>query len=102
MTLLGESPDVTLEVFTRLLLATLQVLGVPGTHIHALEILCEDLLEVLPTIDRVSQQVVQLGTSRVSEVNGEELDDEHVIIHPAHPTHEAVVFQPNVGHTHCF
>jgi hypothetical protein len=55
MTLLGESPDVTLEGFTRLLLATLQVLGVPGTHIHALEILCEDLLEVLPTIDRVSQ-----------------------------------------------
>jgi hypothetical protein len=54
MALLGASPDVIPEGFTRLLPATLQVLGVVESHIHTLEISREDLLEVLPTMDRVS------------------------------------------------
>jgi hypothetical protein len=66
MTLLGESPNVILEGFACLLPVALQVLGVVRTHIHAMEIPCEDLLKVLPTIDCVSQQVVQPGPSCVS------------------------------------
>jgi hypothetical protein len=53
MTLLGESMNVILESFAHLLLATHQVCGVDAMHIHALEIPCEDLLEVLPTINCV-------------------------------------------------
>jgi hypothetical protein len=45
-------------------------------HIRALKVACEDLFEILPTVDHVSWQVVHLGPSRVSKVNGEKLDDE--------------------------
>jgi hypothetical protein len=55
---LGESSDVILEGFTHLLPTTLQVPRVVGSHMRALEIASEDLLEVLPTIDRVPQQVI--------------------------------------------
>jgi hypothetical protein len=54
MALSRESLDVTLEAFARLLSATLQVPGVVESHIHALKIVGEDLLEILRTIDRVS------------------------------------------------
>jgi hypothetical protein len=57
--------------------------------------LYEDLLEVLPTIDHVSRQVVQPGPTHVGLVNGEELDEEQVVDYPTRPTHEAVVFQAN-------
>jgi hypothetical protein len=39
--------------------------------------------------------VVQLGPSHVGQVNGDELDDEEVIICPTRPACEAVVLQPN-------
>jgi hypothetical protein len=39
--------------------------------------------------------VVEPGPSRVGQVNGEELDDEEVIIYATRPTREAVVPQPN-------
>jgi hypothetical protein len=54
MALPGESPDVTPEAFVRLLSATLLVPGVVESHIHALKVVGEDLLEMLRTIDRVS------------------------------------------------
>jgi hypothetical protein len=55
MAVLGESPEVILEGFTWLLPATLRVLGVARTHIRALEVAGEDLLQIHPTINRVSQ-----------------------------------------------
>jgi hypothetical protein len=39
--------------------------------------------------------VVKPGSRRVGQVDGEELDDEKVIICPAYPAREMVVFQPN-------
>jgi hypothetical protein len=66
MVLPEEAPDVILKVFARLLSATLQAPGVARSHIHALEVAGEDLLEILPTIDHVSRQVVQPDPSRVS------------------------------------
>jgi hypothetical protein len=41
--------------------------------------------------------MIQPGTSQVGLVNGEELDDEKVIVYPACPAREAVVLQPNTG-----
>jgi hypothetical protein len=57
----------------------------------------EDLLEILPTTDRVSGQVIEPSSGYVVQVDGEELDDEEVIVHPTRPTHEAVVLQPYAG-----
>jgi hypothetical protein len=66
MALPGESPDVILEGFTRLLPTTLQVRRVARLHIRALEVVGEVPLEKLPAINRVSQHVVQSGPSHVS------------------------------------
>jgi hypothetical protein len=59
ITLLREATNVFPEGFAWLLLITLQILGVDGSHIGALEVVGEDLLEILLTIDLVSLQMVQ-------------------------------------------
>jgi hypothetical protein len=41
--------------------------------------------------------VTEPSSGRVSQVDGEELDDERVIIRPTRPTCEMVVLQPDVG-----
>jgi hypothetical protein len=61
MTLQGEASNVFSEGFAWLMQATLQVLGVAGSHIRALDVAREDPLEILPAIDHISHQVVQLG-----------------------------------------
>jgi hypothetical protein len=66
-------------------------------HVCALKVAGEDLLEILPTIDRVSRQVIVPSSGRLSHVDGEELDDEEVIVCPTCPAHEAVVLQPYAG-----
>jgi hypothetical protein len=64
MALPGEAPNVFTEGIAWLLSATVQVLGFVRSHVRALEVAredlkaCEDLFEILPTIDHVSQQVV--------------------------------------------
>jgi hypothetical protein len=73
--------------------ATLQISGIVGPHICALKVTGEDLLEILPTIDLVSGQLIEPNSKRVGQVDGEELDDEGVIIHPIRPAREAVVLQ---------
>jgi hypothetical protein len=75
------------------MLATLQIPGVVEPHICAMKVASEDLLEILPTIDRVSGQVIEPSSGHVGQVDGEELDDEEVIVHPACHAHEAVVHQ---------
>jgi hypothetical protein len=51
MTLLGETPDVVSQGFPLLLLRTLQIPGVARTHVCALEVACEDLIEIILAID---------------------------------------------------
>jgi hypothetical protein len=80
--------------FPLLLPATLQNPGIVRPQVCALKVAGEDLLEFLPTIDRVSGQVIERSSERVDQVNGEELDNEEVIVCPAR---EAVVLQPNPG-----
>jgi hypothetical protein len=91
MALSGESSDVNLEGFTWLLSATLQISRVAGPHIRVIEVVGE-VLEILPAINCVSQQVVEADPSGFGWVNGEKLDDEEVIIHPTHPAREMIVF----------
>jgi hypothetical protein len=97
MTLLGETPDVVPHGFDLFLPAPLQIPGVTRPHVCALKVIGEDFLEILPTIDWVSRQVVEPSSGCVDQVNGEDLDDEKVVIHPTCPAHEAVVLQPNAG-----
>jgi hypothetical protein len=66
MALPGESLDVILEGFDGLLSATYEVLGVVGLHIRALEVVGEDLLEILPAINRVPWQMVEPDPTCVS------------------------------------
>jgi hypothetical protein len=65
MALLREAPNVMLEGFTQFLPVTLQVPWIVVSHICALEVASEDLLEILPAIDHVSRQVVHPVPSRV-------------------------------------
>ena len=53
---MGEPTDVILQGLVGLLLAALEVLGVPRADIRPLEVLDEDLLEVLLVADAVVQE----------------------------------------------
>jgi hypothetical protein len=65
VTLLGKLSDVMPEGLAQLLPATLQVLGVAQPHVCALEVVSEDLLEIVPGVNRVSEPVVKADPSRV-------------------------------------
>jgi hypothetical protein len=58
-----------------------------------LKVAGEDLLKILPAIDQVSRQVNKPCPSCV--INGEELDDEEVVIHLTRLAGKVVVLQPN-------
>jgi hypothetical protein len=66
-------------------------------QVRALVIAGEYLLEILPAIDDISWQMIQPSPSRVGQVDGEELDDEKVIVRPTHLATKPVVLQPDVG-----
>jgi hypothetical protein len=55
MTLLGEMSYVISEKFTRLLPATLDVLGIARSHIRAPKVGGENLPKILPAVDDVSR-----------------------------------------------
>ena len=63
--LLGEASDEVSERLVRLLATTLEVLGVPGAHVCALEIPDEDLDQVAPVVNLRGREVFELGSRRV-------------------------------------
>jgi hypothetical protein len=63
VTLLGETPDVNLQGFALLLLATLQIIRVAWPHVCALKVADGDLIEILPAIDQVFRQMIESGPS---------------------------------------
>jgi hypothetical protein len=77
--------------FAQLLPVVLQNPGVARTHVCALEVANEDLLDILLAIDDVSWQMIQPVPRGISQVDQEELDDEGVIIRSAHTTREEVI-----------
>ena len=63
--LLGEALDEVSERLVRPLVTTLEVLGVPGAHVRALEIPDEDLYQVTPVVDLQGREVFEPGSRRV-------------------------------------
>jgi hypothetical protein len=93
--LAGKRPNVILEGLALLLSATLHIPGVARPYIRAMKHAGVNLREILPAINQVPRQVVEPSPSRVSQVNGEKLDDEKVIIYPTYPTCKVVILQPH-------
>jgi hypothetical protein len=82
MALLGKMSNIVPQGLPLLLPIALQILGVAGPHVRTLEIAGKDLLEVFPAVDQVSWQVIEPSFGRVTQVDGEELNDEQVAIRP--------------------
>jgi hypothetical protein len=97
MALAGKASNVIPEGLTLLILATLQILGDARLYVRALEVVAEDLPKILPAINRVPGQVVELGPGHVGQVNAKKLDDEEVIVGPAHLACKVVILQPHAG-----
>jgi hypothetical protein len=91
MAFLRKTSDVVPYGLPLFLPATLQIRGVFGPHICVLEIAGKNLLEILLAIDRVSGQVIEPSSGRVSQIDGEKLNDKQVAICPARPAGEVVV-----------
>ena len=60
--LLGEASDEVSERLVQLLATTLEVLGVLGAHVCALEIPDEDLYQVAPVVDLQGREVFESGS----------------------------------------
>ena len=60
--LLGEASDEVSERLIWLLATTLEVPGVPGAHVCALEIPDEDLYQVAPVVDLQGREVFEPGS----------------------------------------
>ena len=78
----GEPTDVIPQGLVGLLLAALEVPGIPRTDIRPLEIPDEDPLEVRPVADAVMWEELKPSSNMFPHVDGEILNDEMVIIHP--------------------
>ena len=63
--MLGEASDEISERLARLLAITLEVLGVLGAHVCALEIPDEDLYQVALVVDLRGREVFEPGSRRV-------------------------------------
>ena len=87
--------DVIPQGLIGLLLATLEVLGIPKTDIRPLEVLDEDPLEVRPVMDAVMREEFMPCPNMLPHANGKILNDEIVIIHSSGPAGEPEVFEPN-------
>jgi hypothetical protein len=86
--------DVVPQGLARLLLAALEVLGVSGEHVHPLEVLDEDLLELHPTSNAVGPQNFEPCSNMLPNTNEEVLDDEVVVIRPSSLAGKSEVFLP--------
>ena len=60
--LLGEASDEVSERLVQPLAITLEVPGVPGVHVRALEIPDEDLYQVTPVVDLQGREVFEPGS----------------------------------------
>ena len=86
--------DVILQGLVGLLLAALEVLGIPRVDIRPLEISDEDPLEVHLVADAVMREEFEPCSNMFPHVDGEVLNDEVVIIHSSGSVGEPEVFEP--------
>ena len=74
--LLGEASDEVSERLIQPLATTLEVPGVLGVHVCALEIPDKDLYQVRPVVDLQGREVFEPGSRRVYQEKREVADDE--------------------------
>jgi hypothetical protein len=86
--LLGEPADIVSEGLARLLLAALEVPRVSGVHVHPLEVLDEDLLELYTAMDAAGRQEFEPRSNVLHNANGEVLSGS---------AGESEIFQPYSG-----
>ena len=89
--------DVIPRELVGLLLAALEVLGVPRADIHPLEVPNEDPLEVHLVADAIAREEFEPSSNMFPYVDREVLNDEVVIIHSPGSTGESEVFKPYTG-----
>ena len=92
---LRKPTDVIPQELVGLLVAALEVLGVPRADIRPLEIPDEDPLDVCPVVDAVVWKEFKPRPNMFPYANGKILDDEIVIIHSFGSTGSTEVFEPN-------
>ena len=78
--MLGEASDEVSERLVRFLATALKVPGVSRAHVCALEIPDEDPNQVTPVVDLRGRKVLEPGSHRVRQEQGEIADDEQVIV----------------------
>lgn len=86
--------DVLAESFPGLLHAVLEILGVARAQVSALEVSHEDALEVGQRVDAIRRKVFDPGSHILCQVEGQELNDEGIIVRPTHAAHETEILQP--------
>ena len=89
--------DVVPQGLAGLLLATLEVLGVPKADICPLEIPDEDPLEIRSVADAVGREEFEPCSNILPHADGEVLNDEVVIIHSSGSVGKPEVFEPYTG-----
>jgi hypothetical protein len=91
ITFRGKPPDVILEAFPLLWVHLLRSQKTFGVLVGSLEVLDEGLSEVDPIVDGAGRQVFEPGPHPFREVDGEELEDEVVILWPHQAAYKAIV-----------
>ena len=89
--------DVIPQGLIGLLLAALEVRGIPRMDICPLEISVEDPLEIRPVTDAVGREEFEPCMNMLPHVDGEILNDEVVSIHSSDSGGEPEVFEPYTG-----
>jgi hypothetical protein len=95
--LLGETPDVILEGFTRLLLAASEIPRVVVAYVGSLEVPLEHSHEVILVMDLSRWKVLELGSSGVRQDQGELSNDDPIVGGPTQLTSQAKVSEPKFG-----
>jgi hypothetical protein len=92
--LLGETPDVIPEGFTRLLFAASKIPRVAGAHVGSHEVPLEHSHEVVLVVDLLRWEVLELGSSGVRQEQGELSNDDPVVGGSTQLTSQAEVSEP--------
>ena len=88
--------DVIPQGLVGLLLAALEILGIPRMDIGPLEISGEDPLEIYPVADAVGRKEFEPCSNMLPHADREVLDHEVVIIHSSGSVGEPEVFEPYI------
>ena len=89
--------DVIPQGLIGLMLAALEVIGIPRTDIRPLEISNDETLEIRPIVDAIGRKEFEQCSKMLPHVDGEVLNDEVIIIHSSSSVGEPKVFEPYSG-----